>query len=87
MWNDNPTTVNETDTQCLQINCNNNNYNVGSLSGVALVDKLKSIARENHISKYDVHDSTGGSVTPEEIENGEFTGPLTIIRFNVAALL
>ena len=87
MWNDNPTTVNETDTQCLQINCNNNNYNVGSLSGVTLVDKLKSIARENHISKYDVHDSTGGSVTPEEIENGEFTGPLTIIRFNVAALL
>lgn len=81
MWNNESTTEN----QCLQINCNNNNYNVGNLTGIALVDKIKSIARENHINKFDIFDSAGSTVSPEEIEEGEFTGPLSIVRFNVAA--
>jgi hypothetical protein len=75
----------ETENQCLQINCNSNNYNVGNISGLELVEKIKSIARENYINKYDIYDSTNRKISAADAESGNFTGPLTIIRFNVAA--
>jgi hypothetical protein len=83
MWN---TTETQTEHHCLQIHCNNNNYSADGLSGLPLVEKLKGIARDNHINKFDIRDDANGEVvTPEDVEAGEFTGPLTIIRFNVAA--
>lgn len=75
----------ETENQCLQINCNANNYNVGNISGLELVEKIKSIARENYINKYDIYDNTNRKISAVDAESGNFTGPLTIIRFNVAA--
>lgn len=81
MW----TTESQTSNACLQINCAGNNYNVGNLSGLPLVEKIRSIARENQFQKYDIIDSNGENIQPAEVEHGEFTGPLTIIRFNVAA--
>lgn len=83
MWTT-ETTI-ETENQCLQINCNSNNYNVGNISGLELVEKIKSIARENYINKYDIYDNTNRKISAIDAENGNFTGPLTIIRFNVAA--
>ncbi len=83
MWTTETTT--ETGNQCLQINCNSNNYNVGNISGLELVEKIKSIARENYINKYDIYDNTNRKISAIDAENGNFTGPLTIIRFNVAA--
>ena len=76
----------ETTNVCLQVNCNGNNYNLGSMEGFELVEKVRSIARENYINKYDILDNTGAKISPVDVENGRFAGPLTIIRFNVAAL-
>jgi hypothetical protein len=81
MWN---TTDNQ--NRCIQINCCGNNYNFEAASGLALVEKIKSVARENHINKFDIYDSTGENITPEDIEAGDFTAPLTVVRFNVAAV-
>ncbi len=81
MWNTSETT----EHHCLQINCNGHNYNFDNLSGLALVDKIKSIARENMINKYDVYDSSNTNISPDDIEAGDFKAPLTIIRFNQAA--
>lgn len=81
MW----TTESQTTNACLQINCAGNNYNVGNLSGLPLVEKIRSIARENQFQKYDIIDSNGENIQPAEVERGEFVGPLTIVRFNVAA--
>jgi len=81
MW----TTESQTSNACLQINCAGNNYNVGNLSGLPLVEKIRLIARENQFQKYDIIDSNGENIQPAEVEHGEFCGPLTIVRFNVAA--
>lgn len=83
MWTSETTT--DTENQCLQINCNSNNYNVGNISGLELVEKIKSIARENYINKYDIYDNTNTKISPADVEAGNFTGPINIIRFNVAA--
>lgn len=83
MWTNESTTAAE--TQCLQINCNSNNYNVGNMAGLELIEKIKSIARENYINKYDIFDGTNAKISPADVEAGNFTGPLNIIRFNVAA--
>ena len=85
MWTTETQNETETINSCLQVNCNGNNYNLSSLSGFELVEKIRSIARENVINKYDIMDSTGTKISPIDVENGRFTGPLTIIRFNVAA--
>jgi hypothetical protein len=85
MWPTETQNSTETGHQCLQINCNGNNYNVGNMSGLELVEKVKSIARENYINKYDILDSTNTKISPAEVEVGNFTGPLTVMRFNVAA--
>ncbi|MBX7044235.1 MAG: hypothetical protein K1X86_00230 [Ignavibacteria bacterium] len=67
------------------VRCNNQDYDITGLSGVALVDKLKAIARDNDISKFDIYDSVNTNLDATRIESGNFTGDLTIVRFNVAA--
>jgi len=67
------------------IKCNSQEYDASATSGIALVEKLKSIARENQIGKFDIFDSEGKSLTSSDVENGDFSSPLSIVRFNVAA--
>lgn len=69
----------------LLVNCAGTDYNATGLSGVGLVEKLKQIARDNGISKFDVFDADGDNLGPEEIETGNFTAPLKLVRFNAAA--
>jgi len=86
MWENDSHNTTEAANTCIQVNCNGNNYNLGSLEGLELVEKIRNIASDNVINKYDIMDSTGKKISPVEVENGRFTSPLSIIRFNVAAL-
>jgi hypothetical protein len=65
--------------------CNGNKTDITGLSGLGLVEKLKSIARDNGVSKFDIYDSTNNSLSPADIESGNFTGDLNLVRFNAAA--
>jgi len=67
------------------VKCNSKEYDTTGIAGIALVEKLKSIARENQIGKFDIFDSEGKSLTSSDVENGDFSSPLSIVRFNVAA--
>jgi len=67
------------------VRCNNQDFDITGLSGVALTDRLKAIARDNDISKFDIYDSLNTNLDATQIEAGNFTGDLTIVRFNVAA--
>ena len=68
-----------------QVRCNSENYDITGLEGVALTDKIKAIARDNDISKFDIYDSQNRNINEVQIEAGNFTGDLTLVRFNVAA--
>ena len=82
-WSTNP---NESNTeQRTTVNCGGRNYDITGLSGLGLVEKLKSVARENGISKFDIYDSTNRTLSPSDIDAGVFSGDLTLVRFNVAA--
>jgi len=81
MWN---TTQQNEDTKTF-VSCNGNKYDVTGLEGLGLTEKLKNVAKENQISKFDVFDENNKNLSPSDIENGLFTGNLTITRFNVAA--
>ena len=81
-WSTNP---NENIDNKTTVNCSGKNYDITGLSGLGLVEKLKSVARENGISKFDIYDSTNRTLSPSDIESGIFTGDLTLVRFNVAA--
>ena len=67
------------------IKCNAKEFDLTETTGIALVEKLKAIARENSIGKFDIFDATGQSLSSSDVENGSFTSPLSIVRFNVAA--
>ena len=67
------------------INCNSNKVDVTGLSGLGLIEKIKSVARDNGISKFDLYDETNRNLSPSDIESGNFTGSINIIRFNAAA--
>ena len=67
------------------VKCNGNKYDVTNTSGIALVEKIKSIARENQIGKFDIFDADGKTISRTDVENGEFTEPIAIVRYNVAA--
>lgn len=82
MWN---TENNNTSDSKKHVLCNGNKYEVTGLSGLGLVEKLKSIARDNGISKFDIYDSTNQNLSPGDIESSNFKGDLTLIRFNAAA--
>ena len=83
-WNtENSSAPTEAKTYC---KCNGQSYDITGLEKLGLIQKLKAIARENGISKFDVLDADNKNLSPVEIENGDFTeGDLTLVRFNVAA--
>lgn len=60
-------------------------HDVTGLTGMGLVEKIKNVAKDNGISKFDVVDATGKNLTVEEIEAGTFSAPLKIMKFNAAA--
>jgi len=76
---------NQTTEQKSYVNCNGSKYDVTGLSGLGLVNKLKEIAREHQFSKFDIYDSTNRSLSPTEIESGNYQGDLNLVRFNAAA--
>ncbi len=82
MWN---TEGNNTTELKTNVQCSGNKYDVTGLSGLGLVEKLKSIARDNGISKFDIYDSANHNLSPSEIETGDYTGDLSLVRFNAAA--
>lgn len=82
MWN---TTQQNEDTKVF-VSCNGNKYDITGIEGLGLTEKLKNVAKENQISKFDVFDENNKNLSPSDIENGLFTGNLTITRFNVAAV-
>ena len=80
------TNTNESNTERrTSVNCSGKTYDITGLSGLGLVEKLKAVARENGISKFDIYDSTNRTLSPSDIESGLFEGDLTLVRFNVAA--
>ena len=85
MWTTNSNSNGTATDDITVVKCNNRDYNTGTTSGIALVERLKAIARENAIGKFDIYDATGKALTSADVENGDFTSPLSIQRFNVAA--
>lgn len=86
MWNSNGNPGQTTSTtQTLKIKCNGNEVDASGLSGLSLTEKIKQVARDNQIGKFDIYDACNRVINPSEIERGDFTAPLTIIRFNSAA--
>ncbi|HEX2787557.1 MAG TPA: hypothetical protein VHP32_06590 [Ignavibacteria bacterium] len=87
MWNSNTngSTQPVETNQKTKVVCNSNDYDVTGLSGVQLAERVKQIARENSIGKFDIFDSNNKNISPQDIQNGSFEGDLSIIRFNVAA--
>ena len=81
-WN---TEGQNTSEQKTDINCNGNKTDVTGLSGLGLIEKIKSVARDNQISKFDLYDETNRNLSPSDIESGNYTGSINIIRFNAAA--
>ena len=81
-WN---TEGNNAPEQKTFVKCNGQSYDVTNITGLGLVEKLKSIARDNGISKFDIYDGENTNLSPSDIENGNFTGDLSILKFNVAA--
>ena len=60
------------------LKCNGNSYEITNDSGAVLVEKLQAIARENGISRFDIYDSNDNSLSPEDIESGNFSGDLSL---------
>lgn len=83
-WNTQGTSAPE--EQKTFVKCNGQSYDVTNITGIGLVEKLKAIARDNGISKFDIYDSDNTNLSPSQIESGDFTGDLQITRFNVAAV-
>jgi len=84
-WNtDNQQAPPPAETKTL-LKCNGKDYDVSGISGIGLVERLKQVARENNISKFDIYDSDNINLSPADIENGNFEGDLSIVRYNVAA--
>ena len=83
MWNttSNGSTIEQTTT----IKCNATETDVTGISGIALIEKLKQIARDNQIGKFDLFDTTGKSMSMADVETGNYSQPLSIVRYNVAA--
>ena len=82
VWNNETTSTPDLKTS---VKCNGNSYDVSGIEGLGLVEKLKAIARDNGISKFDIYDGDNKNLSPSDIENGNFEGDLSLVRFNVAA--
>ena len=83
MWN--TTTNGSTVAQSVTVKCNSNETDVTGITGIALIEKLKQIARDNQIGKFDIFDSIGRSLSMADVESENFNQPLSIVRYNVAA--
>lgn len=83
MWNTNSNGIAVEETTIVK--CNGSETDVTNITGLALIEKLKKIARDNQISKFDIFDLTGRSLSMADVESGNFTQPLSIVRYNVAA--
>lgn len=84
-WNsDNQTAPPPVETKKL-VKCNGRDYDVTGITGLGLVEKLKAVARENNIAKFDIYSSDNVNLSPADIENGNFEGDLSLVRYNVAA--
>ena len=83
VWNtENSSARTETKNYC---KCNSQQIDITGLEGLGLIEKIKAIARENGLSKFDVLDKDNNNLSPIDIENGNFEGDLTLVRFNVAS--
>ena len=82
-WNTQGTSAPE--EQKTFVKCNGQSFDVTGITGLGLVEKLKSIARSENISKFDIYDGENTNLSPSDIENGNYSGDLSITRFNVAA--
>jgi hypothetical protein len=60
------------------LKCNGNSYDVTNNTGSGLVEKLQAIARENGISRFDIYDGENKSLSPADIEDGNFSGDLSL---------
>lgn len=85
MWNSNGNPGQTMPEQSLKIKCNGNEVDATGLSGITLTERIRQIARDNQIGKFDIYDANNNVINPTEVERGDFTGPLSIIRFNSAA--
>ena len=56
-WNSNQNNGGSQASNRKNVRCNNQDFDITGLSGVALTDRLKAIARDNDISKFDIYDS------------------------------
>ena len=83
MWNTNSNGIAVEETTIVK--CNATETDVTDITGLALIEKLKKIARDNQIGKFDIFDSIGRSLSMADVEAGNFTQPLSIVRYNVAA--
>jgi len=83
MWNTNSNGIAVEETTIVK--CNGSETDVTNITGLALIEKLKKIARDNQIGKFDIFDSVGRSLSMADVESGNFTQPLSIVRYNVAA--
>jgi hypothetical protein len=80
MWNTQGTSESKT-----TLTCSGNSYDITGLEGLGLVEKLKAVARENGFSKFDVIDGANKTLSPSDIETGDFSGNLSLVRYNIAA--
>ena len=85
MWTTNSNSNGTATDDITVVKCNSKDYDLHDTAGIALVERLKAIARENAIGKFDIYDANGKALTSADVENGDFTSPLSIQRFNVAA--
>jgi|WetSurMetagenome_2_1015567.scaffolds.fasta_scaffold89064_4 hypothetical protein len=67
------------------ISCDGEEKEVTGVTGTALVEKIKEFARSKNIGKFDVFDGNNNNIETFEIESGDFTGTLKIVRFDAAA--
>ena len=60
------------------LRCNGKSYDITKFAGLVLVEKLQEIARDNGISRFDIYDSERKSLSPADIESGNFKGDLSL---------
>ena len=58
-WNTENSSAPETKNYC---KCNGQSYDITGLEGLGLVEKLKGIARDNSISKFDILDKDNNNL-------------------------
>lgn len=70
--------------KAVTIYCKGETY-TEKLSGSDLVNRLQDIAEDNDLGTFSVVDESGKSIEEQDIRNGNFKTPLTIVTYNKAA--